>query len=264
METVDKKLFAAAAALVVLIGAGAWRFIAGSPAPAPEAAMAVPASAVPAAPAPAPAPTAPPAQALPALEDSDAWVREKAAGLSGDARARGWLSGSNLLQRWAAAVNMVSRGGVPQDALSFLRPRKKFVPLESDDRYFLDPKSCARYDAVADAFASIDPKAAGEFFAAARPLIDAAWSGLGEGRGGALDGVARAARELLAAPVLPDRVELRPSDKGIVYRFVDDALEGRSPAQKQLMRMGPRNQRKIQAAVRALALAVGAPVEELR
>ncbi|MBI3566226.1 MAG: DUF3014 domain-containing protein, partial [Elusimicrobia bacterium] len=197
-------------------------------------------------------------------EDSDAWVRAQAAGLSGDARVKDWLKGANLLQRWAAAVNMVSRGGVPQDALSFLRPRRKFVPIEEDGRFFLDPKSYARYDAVADAFASLDAKAAGEFFAAARPLIDAAWAGLGEGRGGVLDGVARAARELLAAPALPDRAELRPSEKGIVFQFVDDALERRSPAQKQLMRMGPRNQRKIQAAARALALAAGVPAEKLR
>ena len=266
MESGDKKLFAGAAAFVLLVGAGAWFFVVKAPPPAPE-------------PAPAPASVDDVANAVvkdtaavsifwsssgyPALEESDDWVRTNAGALSKDARFQEWLKNSNLLQRWAAAVNMVARGAVPQDALSFLRPRRKFVPLEKDDRYFLDPRSYARYDGIADAFASIDPKAAGEFFTRARPLIDKAWSGLGEPGGGVVDALGRAARVLLEAPVLPDRAELRPSDKGIVYQFVDDALEGRSAAQKQLMRMGPRNQRKVQAQVRALALAAGVPAARL-
>lgn len=258
MDSGNKTIFIGAAAFVLLMGAGAWFFIA--KAPAPEAVPAV------TAPAAAPVTAAPlaPAETLPALDESDDWVRAKTAALSTDARVKDWLKTANLLPRWTAAINIVGAGRVPMDALSFLRPHKKFVPLSKDERLFVDPKSYARYDAVADAFSSIDAPAAAAFFKTARPLIDQSWNSLGEGKGDVLDGVARAARELLAAPTLKDRTELRPAEKGIVYVYADDGLEKRSPAQKQLMRMGPRNQLKIQAKVRELALALGVTAEKLQ
>jgi hypothetical protein len=258
MESGNKTIFIGGAVFVLLMGAGAWFFIA--KAPAPEAVPAVPA------PAAAPVTAAPlaPSEPLPALDESDDWVRGKAGGLTADARFKDWLKTSNLLPRWAASVNIVAAGKVPTDALSFLRPRKKFVPQSKDARLFVDSKSYGRYDAVADVFSSIDAPAAATFFKTTRPLIDQAWNSLGEGKGDVLDGVARAAHELLAAPTLPDRAELHPSEKGIVYVYADDALEKRSPAQKQLMRMGPRNQLKIQAKVRELALALGVTAEKLQ
>lgn len=259
MDPEKKTIAAGAGAFVLLMGAGAAFFL--LKAPAPPAAVSAP----PSAPASAPA-TAAPAQRsepLPALEDSDEWVRAKAAGLSADARVKDWLKGPNLLARLAASLNIVAAGRVPADALGFLRPRKKFVPRTQDGRLTVDPKSYARYDALADAFSTIDAQAAGAFFKTARPLIDQAWSGLGEGKGDVVDGVARAARGLLSAPALQDGTEIRPAEKGIVYVYADDALEKLTPAQKQLMRMGPRNQLKIQAKLRALALAVGVPAARL-
>jgi DUF3014 family protein len=42
-----------------------------------------------------------------------------------------------------------------------------------------------------------------------------------------------------------------------VYAYVDDSLERLSPAQKQLLRMGPKNQATIQAKLREFTLALG-------
>ncbi len=41
------------------------------------------------------------------------------------------------------------------------------------------------------------------------------------------------------------------------YRYVDPKLEALSPAQKQLLRMGPENAQKIQAKLRELAGVLG-------
>lgn len=239
------------AALAALAGLAAWHFF------KPAAPAALPAAPAPAAPAPAVS-----SEPLPALEESDAWTRGKAAGLSTDPRFAEWLKPENLLQRWAAATAIVGDGKVPGDALSFLRPKRKFAVRREGGLAYADPKSWERYDAAADVFASLDAKAAAAFFAAARPLIDQAWAGLGGGPG-ALDGVGRAAKELLAAPSA-DGAALKPAEKGIGWVYADPALEGRSPAQKQLMRMGPRNQAKVQAKVRELALALGVPEASLK
>jgi hypothetical protein len=64
--------------------------------------------------------------------------------------------------------------------------------------------------------------------------------------------------------VLPADAEIRHSEKGIVYIYADESLEKRSPAQKQLMRMGPRNQKKIQKKLRDLSNALGIAPERLK
>ena len=206
-----------------------------------------------------PALTAAPSPTLPNLEESDDWARKNAAGLSADPRFPSWLAVSDVLSRWVGAVNIVAAGRVPVDGLSFLRPRRKFKVVEKGGRVLIDPRSFERYNVFAEVFASLNTAAVAQFFRLARPLIDAAWSNLGENRGGILDGVARAAAELLAAPTVDASAPLRPCEKAINYCYVDENLEQRSLAQKQLMRMGPRNQGLIQAKIRDLTRVLGVP-----
>jgi hypothetical protein len=66
---------------------------------------------------------------------------------------------------------------------------------------------------------------------------------------------------LLETPVQEDPVRVEP--RGIVYGFADEDLEDLTPAQKQLLRMGPRNARVVQTTLRAIALALGIPSERL-
>jgi hypothetical protein len=44
------------------------------------------------------------------------------------------------------------------------------------------------------------------------------------------------------------------------FLYEDEALEGLEPAQKQLMRMGPENVRRVQEKLREIQQALGAPV----
>jgi hypothetical protein len=68
---------------------------------------------------------------------------------------------------------------------------------------------------------------------------------------------------LLATPIPEGPVRLTPPSKGVAYTFTDPRLEGLTAAQKQLVRMGPDNARKIQASLRAIALALGIPADRL-
>jgi hypothetical protein len=49
----------------------------------------------------------------------------------------------------------------------------------------------------------------------------------------------------------------------ITWRYEDPGLEDLSPAQKQLLRMGPANVRRVQRQLRALAQALGIPSNRL-
>jgi len=56
---------------------------------------------------------------------------------------------------------------------------------------------------------------------------------------------------LLQTPALDEKVTLEP--KGVTYAYSDSKLESLSPAQKQFLRMGPRNSQAIRAKLEEIA-----------
>jgi hypothetical protein len=77
---------------------------------------------------------------------------------------------------------------------------------------------------------------------------------LGHPEGGFTAVLDQAIQALLAVPVLRDDVELVPHAIG--FRYADARIEGLTPAQKQFLRIGPRNVRLVQAKLRELAAAL--------
>ncbi len=214
---------------------------------------------------PTPAPTtlagdAPPPAAdptLPALDQSDAFVRTLARGLSADPLVASWLAAEDLIRRFVAVAVNIAQGTNPSSHLGPLAPRQGFHAIPRGGRLVIDPASYARFDAFTAAVSSVDTAEAARVYRKLRPLFDAAGREL-DPPAGAIDGlVQRAIANLVATPV-PDGdvpVVLAPP----FYRFADPTLEKLAPAQKQLLRMGPRNARSIQAKLRQLAEALAAP-----
>lgn len=197
---------------------------------------------------------------LPALEESDDFVRGRAAGLSSAPSFAEWLKQEYLVQRLAAAMSMVADGKVPRETFAAFAPKGKFRVVKKDGRTVVDPAGFARYDVFAAMVAAVDAVAAARVFEELLPLLDLAQRELGErNTADARASLRAAAAELLAAPPLEGDVELVEGKKGLGWAYADPGLEGRSAAQKQLMRMGPKNQAAVQAKLRALTLALGGP-----
>lgn len=236
----DKKYVLIGFAVVFGIGAGlgARLLLRREPAPA----------IVETAPAEAPTPPAAPAAPLPSLDEGAAFLRAQAAVLSTDARWSDWLKTEEPLRRAAAAVDLIAAGKVPRDALAFLSPRKRFSS---------GPAGYARYDRVADVFASIDAPAAAKLLKDLNPLFEQACREFGGSSCAYPDAFTRAADHLLGAPLASATAHLQPAKKGIAFVYADERLERLSPAQKQLMRMGPKNQGRIQAKLREIVAALG-------
>jgi len=249
MDKDDKAVWRDAALLVAVIAGGIfiYRFASAPPPSAPPVSSPAPA-----------APSAAPAAALPKLEDSDAFVRGRAAALSSDPRFAAWLKTDDLVARLTAAANMLALGKVPADAFKFLAPGAKFPVRRRGGHIFMDARGYARYAPFAGAVASVDAAAAARFFLDLKPLFQQAWESLGEKGADVQDVFVRAAGELSKAPVLAGDVELKEGKKGIVYAYADAAVERLSPAQKQLLRMGPENAGKIQAKLREIVAALDA------
>jgi hypothetical protein len=194
---------------------------------------------------------------LPPLDKSDDFVRLRASGLSAAPAFAEWLRQESLIPRLAAAMSMLANGKLPRETFAAFAPRGKFMVVRKGGKVFVDPAAYARYDAFAALVAGVDAVAAARLFTELEPLFDAAHRELGEKTAGARATFLAAAAELLETPPLEDGVILKEGKKGIGWIYADEERESRSLAQKQLMRLGPKNQGAVQAKLRAVALALG-------
>jgi hypothetical protein len=252
-------------AVVALLAAGAavWFFLMR---PKPEQTAAVP-QPKPAAAAPAPgaiqplcATTAAADAAVPALDDSDAFAKKSASGLSAHPRVAAWLATNNVIRNFVVAVDNVASGATPAPRMRALRPAGAFRVREARGQMFIDPRSFERYGPIADAVESLDPQTAADLCGTLKPRLVEAYAELG--RDGSFDvALEKAIVELLRTPAIGPDTQLGP--KGGSYAFEDETLEKLTPAQKQLARMGPRNARIIQDKLRQIALAIGIPADRL-
>jgi hypothetical protein len=246
------------ALLVVLGAAGFWvsrRFgeRAAPPAPPPPAAPAE-------TPAPAPAPSAvAPVEARdlgPGLGDAE--VRALADQASPSELYRRALAQGDVARRAAVLIDNLAEGVSPRRALEALGPERPFAVVRRGEATVIDPASYMRYDAFADAIASVDARAAAKAYRSIHSVLQLAYRALGY-PDASLDGVtARALGRLEAAPVVEGDVAVVEKDG--VFLFQDEKLEASSQVEKHLLRMGPRNARLVQAKARELREALGLPL----
>lgn len=239
--------------VVLLIVAGVAAYIVFRPRPMPPAKASPPVAG--AAPVARPLGGEADAIAVPPLDESDATVRTLVRALSAAPAVAAWLTADDLIRNFAVVVSGIAGGSTPRRPLAMLRPRSGFRTLERGGTLYVDPGTYTRYDAIADAASSIDPAAAAKLYATLKPRINQAYGELGLSDPSFDDVLRRAIVVLLKTPVVDQPQALVP--RGIGYGYADDRLEDLSDAQKQLLRMGPRNARLIQERLRAIAFALG-------
>jgi len=238
---------------IALVGAGAWFWLNRSPPAPPPPAPAV------AAPAPAePPPPAPPPPAEPAAVTGDR-LKALLDGVSPNGLLRKWLSGEGVVERWAVVTDNLAEGASPRKALAFLEPSKPFAVADRDGSVVVAPESYRRYDAFADAVGSVDVPAAARAYRSLHEVLQSAYRALGY-PGASLDDVtAKALRRLADAPVAEKEIVLVPAPEGAIWLYADPKLEQLTAVEKHLLRMGPRNEKIVQAKARALLQALGMP-----
>lgn len=240
--------WAAVVLAIVVVAAAAWVWLRK---PSPGQAQLQQASAT--AEAPAPAPDAP----VPPISDDQA--RGDLKSVSANASFLKWLAAADdVIRRWAVVTDNLDHGESPRKVLEAVGPATPFQAVQRGGKTYVAPGSYARYDEFAAAVASVDVQAFAAVYKKVHPALEAAYRALGY-PGGSLDAAtARALRRIEGAPVAEGEVELTP-ERGI-YRFADPKLEDLRQVEKHLLRMGPKNERAVQAKAKELrqALDVGA------
>ena len=196
------------------------------------------------------------------LEDSDEFVRQRLRPLSSHPLFVAWLRTNGLVRNFVVVVENTARGLTPSKHLRVLKPAGTFRAVKRGNQVLIDPRNYDRFSRIADLAASIDPGAAAKIYGGFKPLLQTAYDELGNQE--PIDrAMERAIVGLLQAPVVDGDVRVQMAGEGIGYQFSDAKLEALTGAQKQLVRMGPRNMRVIQDRLRLFGLALGIPAQRL-
>lgn len=218
------------------------------------------------------------AGAQPALSllEGDALLRKLGADWSKAKEFARWLALEDLVRRLTAAVNLVADGESPAPVLTFLQIKGEFSAQEGTKakgkklkkltahkrkpplhpgRMFIAQDSYSRFDSFTEVFSSVDAAAVGRAYGQLRPYFETAYAQIGRPGTKFDDRLVAALRRLTSVKLLEGQVEVVP--RGAVYAFKDPAIEALSPAEKHLLRMGPKNGRAVQDTLRKFAASAG-------
>jgi len=123
----------------------------------------------------------------------------------------------------------------------------------------LDEASYDRYNQVTNILVSIDAHQAVEFYVLLKPLFQEAYTELGYPDAKFDDAIFKAIGRLLETPVITQPIRL--VQPVVMFEFEDQRLESLSAAQKQMIRMGPKNTGVIQAKLSEVALELRSVLE---
>lgn len=198
---------------------------------------------------------------LPALDESDPLVRQLLGALSAHPQVAAWLATDDLVRQFVRALDNVASGISPARHLKVLAPDAPFEVETRGDHVQVTETTYARYDALAEAAASADTVALATLYARLKPRLQEAYVELGHPAGDIDAAVEQAIVRLLDTPSPKGPLAVR---NGIIsFKYDLEQFESLSAAQKQLLRMGPRNAQMVKQQLWALARELGIPSDRL-
>lgn len=185
--------------------------------------------------------TGPVPEPLPALDESDPFVREQLEPFSLPSE---WVAREALLRRLAVLVDNATRGDLPHRQLRFLKPEERFEVVERDGALYAALDNGDRFDPHLDLLERIDPAAAARLLLRVEPLLEKAFEELGRPADpiGAIREVIGRIIEMRVPPQDPELVQRK-----VLYEYADPELESLPPLEKQMMRLGARNLGRFQS-----------------
>ena len=192
---------------------------------------------------------------LPPVGQMDTFLRALIGAMSAHPQMARWLATDDLIHQMADAIEKISRGQSPAKNLTVLKPEDIFEIRGTRGQMVIDPRSYRRYDSLAAAVASLNAKAVAQAYRTIQPRLDVAYRSLGRSENSVDEATDAALNLLLATPEVDDPIRI-VHGKGATYAFADPKLESLAPIQKQLIRMGPQNERMILTRLREIRAAL--------
>ena len=187
---------------------------------------------------------------LPKIDNSDDFIRERLLLISNKPEFAKWVKTDDLLRRTASYADGLSNGVLLTKIFPLSAPEGKFATHSSDGTIWLNAGNYERYDRTINTLISLPMDSMAKMFHFTRPLLENAFSEMGYNPR-QMDGIILQAIDvILATPIVAEPIRL--TRDSVVYKFADPALESLLPLQKQLLRTGPENTKRIQQQAKAL------------
>ncbi len=187
---------------------------------------------------------------LPDLDESDTFVRDRVALMSNSGVLKKWLLANDLIRRLASYLDGLSRGVILGKIIPLSPAEGEFATHRLDGKILMNAGNYERYNNTISVLISMDMKLMAQMFHFARPLLEKAFSELGY-QPRQMDGIILSALDQVSStPIILNPIEL--TRDSVIYKFADPDLESLSPLQKQLIRSGPENTKRLQKQVKIL------------
>ena len=189
-------------------------------------------------------------EVLPSLYESDELVLSSALALSSAKESPMLLEKVDILHSFVVFTDHIAQGEVISNFSPFIKPEAHFTTYNEHGAIYLDTKSYQRYDAYANVIDQLDIDTVVAQYKRFLPLIDADYQEMGNESGAFTDTLILAIDNINDTPIITTEIKLVAPFA--MYQFSDSHLENLNDAQKLMIRMGPKNLKKIQRKLGAL------------
>ena len=197
-------------------------------------------------PAQRPAEAEPEVEPLPTLDKSDPVVAENLHEYLGDT-AMSLVVNDDVIRRGVVYIDNLAKGKVATKHSPVERPKESFSVIEGDI-LTIDPNSYERYTPYVKIFTSMSAAQIVRMYENYKPLINEAYTEIGY-EGDAFNQTLEEAIDLLLDTPDP-KGDMPLVHDSVTYQYAYSEWENLPAAQKQLLRMGPENMKKVKTVLR--------------
>lgn len=210
---------------------------------------------------PVPMPDEPPQPPLPALADSDEYLRKHWQDFGLPETIAPWAEGEFIFQRLVAFIDGLSRGEilqklVPLNKTRELRPESIFTTTKAEGSEWLDEANFRRYSGFVGFITALDSEHLARLVHWFSPLLESAFQQLGQQPEQFSARLYKGIDVMLETPEIEGAIALKR--ESVYYQFAEPHLEALPNSQKLLLRMGPDNRQQVKRWLEAFKQALEA------
>jgi hypothetical protein len=164
------------------------------------------------------------------------------------------LVNEGLIQRFVVSVTNLANDEMAPNHQLLTPPEQNFRVYSQAGKQWIDAASYKRYTPYVDMLESFNNEALLNIYGIYKEDIQAKFSEIGNPNEDFNEVLLQAIDQLLDTPEVPVPVEVYTDS--VAYKYADERLENLNEPQKQLLRTGPDNMRRIKAKLRELKVMV--------
>ncbi len=173
---------------------------------------------------------------------------------AGEETVNRMLVDEGLIQRFVVSVTNLANDEMAPNHQLLTPPEQSFRVYSQAGKQWIDAASYKRYTPYVDMLESFNNEALLNIYGIYKGDIQAKYAEIGNPDQAFNSVLLEAIDQLLDTPEVPVPVEVYTDS--VAYKYADDRLENLSEPQKQLLRTGPDNMRRIKAKLRELKVLV--------